>query len=67
LREQKGKGVSCGKQLELIAKDPFMRKRYQELKNRKGGKMAIVAIARMLIIRVRRILFDNEPYLLKAA
>jgi transposase len=51
----------------LIAKDPFMRKRYQELKNRKGGKKAIVAIARMLIIRVRRILLDNEPYLLKAA
>ena len=37
------------------------------LKNRKGGKKAIVAIARMLIIRVRRILLDNEPYLLKAA
>ena len=51
----------------LIAKDPFMRKRYHELKNRKGGKKAIVAIARMLIIRVRRILLDNEPYLLKAA
>ena len=46
----------------LIAKDPFMRKRYQELKNRKGAKKAI-----MLIIRVRRILLDNEPYLLKAA
>ena len=51
----------------LIGKDPFMKKRYQELKNRKGGKKAIVAIARMLIIRVRRILLDNEPYLLKAA
>jgi transposase len=51
----------------LIAKDPFMRKRYQELKNRKGGKKAIIAIARMLIIRVRRILLDSEPYLLKAA
>jgi transposase len=51
----------------LIGKDPFMGKRYQELKNRKGGKKAIVAIARMLIIRVRRILLDNEPYLLKAA
>jgi ABC-type microcin C transport system duplicated ATPase subunit YejF len=51
----------------LIAKDPDMRKRYQELRNRKGGKKAIVAIARMLIIRVRRILLDNEPYLLKAA
>jgi transposase len=50
----------------LIAKDPDMRKRYQALKNRKGGKKAIVAIARMLIIRVRRILLDNEPYLLKA-
>jgi len=51
----------------LIGKDLDMRSRYQELKNRKGAKKAIVAIARILIIRVRRILLDNEPYLFKAA
>lgn len=51
----------------LITKDPFMRSKYQKLKSRKGAKKAIIAIARMLIIRVRRILLHNEPYVIRAA
>jgi transposase len=46
----------------LIVKDPFMRFKYMTLKNRKGGKRAIIAIARNLIIRIRRILLNNDPY-----
>jgi hypothetical protein len=38
-----------------------------KLKNRKGGKRAIIAIARNLIIRVRRMLLTNEPYLVDIA
>lgn len=51
----------------LIAKDPFMRRKYMKLKNRKGGKRAIIAIARNLIIRVRTMLLTNEPYLVGEA
>lgn len=46
----------------LIGKDPVMRMKYMRLKNRKGGKRAIIAIARNLIIRLRKMLLDNEPY-----
>ena len=46
----------------LITKDPVMRLRYNRLKAMKGGKRAIIAIARKLIIRIRRILLDKEPY-----
>ncbi len=51
----------------LISKDPFMRNKYQQLKYRKGGKRAIIAITRVLIMRIRRILLNNEPYMIKAA
>ena len=51
----------------LIYRDPAMKKKYMMLKIRKGGKRAIIAIARMLIIRIRRILLNNEPYIMKAA
>jgi transposase len=51
----------------LIHREPAMRQKYLLLKNRKGGKRAIIAIARMLILRIRRILLNNEPYIMKAA
>ena len=59
--------MSCGEQLDTDWERSIYGEEISGLKNRKGGKKAIVAIARMLIIRVRRILLDNEPYLLKAA
>jgi transposase len=46
----------------LITKDPWMRDKYRKLKNLKGAKRAIIAIARMLMVRIRRILLDRVPY-----
>jgi ABC-type uncharacterized transport system YnjBCD ATPase subunit len=46
----------------LIRKDGVMREKYDRLKSRSGGKRAIVAVARTLLIRMRRLLLDNEPY-----
>jgi transposase len=46
----------------LITKDPLMRLKYNKLKAMKGAKRAIIAIARKLMIRIRRILLNNEPY-----
>jgi len=47
----------------LIYRDPAMKEKYEKLKSRKGAKRAIVAIARNLIIRIRRMLLSNEPYM----
>jgi transposase len=44
---------------QLIRKDGVMREKYDKLKIRSGGKRAIVAIARTLLIRMRRLLLDN--------
>ncbi len=46
----------------LIGKDPFMQMKYRRLKRAKGGKRAIIAVARNLIIRLRKMLLTNEPY-----
>ena len=46
----------------LIGKDPQMRQRYLRIKARRGAKRAIIAIARTLSGRIRRILFTREPY-----
>ena len=48
----------------VIKKDGAMREKYDRIKTRAGAKRAIVAIARMLIIRLRRILIHKEPYVL---
>jgi transposase len=46
----------------LIAKDKAMREKYETLKARCGGKRAIVAIARIFLLRLRRMLLDGNPY-----
>jgi transposase len=46
----------------LIYRDPVMKLKYERLKRRKSAKRAIIAIARHLIIRIRKILITNEPY-----
>ena len=46
----------------LIGKDPSMRRKYENIKHRRGGKRAIVAIARILSVRLRRMLLDQVPY-----
>ena len=48
----------------LITIDKAMRENYERIKVRSGGKRAIVAIARMLLLTVRRILLDDRPYAL---
>ena len=45
-----------------IKKDPGLNKTYQAIKTRRGGKRAIVAVSRKLIIRIRRILLDEVTY-----
>jgi transposase len=51
----------------LINKDPAMAQKYQTLKYRCGSKRAIVAIARRLLVRARRVLLDRTPYVLGKA
>lgn len=46
----------------LISKDEAMRKKYDSIKARSGSKRAIVAIARHLLLCIRRMLLDNQPY-----
>ena len=46
----------------LIQKDPVMQEKYDRIKVRAGGKRAIVAVARTLVMRMRRILLNGEPY-----
>jgi transposase len=46
----------------LISRDKELRKRYERIKVRAGGKRAIVAIARSLLIRMRRLLIDDQLY-----
>jgi transposase len=47
---------------QLIRKDRAMKEKYEQIKIRAGGKRAIVAIARTLLLRVRRIWLDATPY-----
>lgn len=46
----------------LISKDSTMRAKYDAIKHRAGGKRAIVAIARKLLLCARRMLLDNCYY-----
>jgi transposase len=46
----------------LIGKDLSMRYKYEKIKYRRGGKRAIVAIARTLSARITRMLLDQVPY-----
>jgi len=46
----------------LIGRDVYMGCKYARLKIRRGGKRTIIAIARNLIIRIRRMLLNDEPY-----
>jgi transposase len=51
----------------LISKDQAMREKYDRIKIRSGGKRAIVAIARTLLLRMRRMLLDKKAYELQLA
>src|SRR5512147_1061579 len=47
---------------QLITKDQTMREKYDRIKIRSGGKRAIVAVARTLLLRMRRMLLDKQAY-----
>jgi transposase len=51
----------------LIRKDQAMREKYERIKIRSGGKRAIVAVARTLLLRMRRMLLDKQAYVLQLA
>ena len=51
----------------VIGKDRAMRRKYERIKARSGAKMAIVAIARITLLRTRRMLLDNKPYVMGRA
>lgn len=51
----------------LIRKDSIIAEKYHVLKPRIGSKKAIVAIARKLLVRARRVLLDQTPYVLGRA
>ncbi len=51
----------------LIRKDQAMRAKYDRIKIQSGAKRAIVAIARTLLLRMRRMLLDKQVYDLKLA
>jgi transposase len=46
----------------LIRKDRAMRAKYEKIKARAGAKRAIVAVARILILRIRRMILDGQGY-----
>jgi transposase len=48
----------------LIKKDKIMREKFERIKARSGAKRAIVAIARTLLLRARRLLLDGNHYTL---
>lgn len=50
-----------------IKKDMELRSVYEKLKFRRGAKKAIVAVARRLLLRCRRVLLEMRPYCLKEA
>ena len=54
--------ILVGSSWTLIRKDPGLYRLYESIKNRRGAKRAIIAISRKLVIRIRRILLDGEPY-----
>jgi len=46
----------------LVRRDPAVGRKYEELKRRAGAKRAIVAVARRLLLSIRRMLLDDQEY-----
>ena len=58
------RGILIEASWTLITKDLPMWVKYEKLKARSGAKRAIVAIARTLLVRIRRLLLDEQPYVI---
>jgi len=54
--------VQCTLAASVSDKHPELKNKYQALKKRRGGKKAIIAIARKLLTAIWHILSKNEPY-----
>ena len=54
--------VQCALAAIRSKSNPEIRRRYENLKKRRGHKKAIIAIARMLLTAIYNILKKNEPY-----
>ena len=54
--------VQCATAVVKSEKHPEIRNRYLRIKNRRGHKKAIIAIARMLLTAIYNILKKKEPY-----
>ncbi len=47
----------------LVRKDRALRLKYEKIKILAGAKRAVVAVARILLLRVRRMLLDGQEYM----
>jgi hypothetical protein len=56
------RGTSVDVVWHLIGKDQAMQRQYERIKARSGSKRAIVAIARITLLRTRRMLPDGTSY-----
>jgi transposase len=56
------RGILVESSWRLIGKDTAMQLKYERIRVRSGGKRAIVAVARTLLLRIRRMLLDGRPY-----
>lgn len=56
------RGTSVDVAWHLIEKDQAMQRKYERIKARSGSKRAIVAIARITLLRTRRMLLDGTSY-----
>jgi len=61
------RAISVEVSWKLITKDQVMCEKYERIKIRSGGKRAIVAIARTLLLRMRLMLLDKQTYALNWA
>ena len=48
--------------LHVLKRDPVMRQWYKAVKNRRGSKIARVAVMRRIIVAIWHLLKFNEPY-----
>lgn len=51
----------------MVSRDGRVRRQYEQIKARAGAKRAIVAVARKLLLRARRMLLDGRAYVLEQA
>ena len=54
--------VQCANAAIKSKECPYFRLRFEQIKRRRGGKRAIIAIARMLLTCIYKMLQNNEPF-----